>query len=283
MEKEITYQSGIMNFLYSSPWTRKYLVPVVRSKKFAQIYGLTKSSPISKKEINEFVKKYKVDISEFEEKKYRNFNEFFIRKFKPAQRSFPSKKQLLGSPAEGRLLAYQRIDNDSLFLIKGMNLNCEKILSEKKWAQLFKDGSALVFRLAPSDYHRFHFSFDCELLDFYEKEGKLNTVNPLGMKYYPNTFCENYRHISILHSSLWGKVAMVEIGGLCVGTIKQTWKYGERNFALAQEKGYFQFGGSTVVLFFEKGSLQIEDIILQNTKNNRETWVKLGASIGRKI
>jgi len=46
------------------------------------------------------------------------------------------------------------------------------------------------------------------------------------------------------------------------------------------EMGYFAFGGSTIVILIDKDKIKINEDILTNTKNNIETFVKMGEKIG---
>ncbi len=53
-------------------------------------------------------------------------------------------------------------------------------------------------------------------------------------------------------------------------------------FNRGEEKGYFEYGGSTVVLLFKENSIKIDKDLLENTEKNLETIVKLGEKIGKK-
>ena len=78
----------------------------------------------------------------------------------------------------------------------------------------------------------------------------------------------------------FGKVVQVEVGAMCVGKIKN-W-HGEHSFKRGEEKGMFEFGGSTVVLVLEKGRAVIDSDILQNSRLGFETRVKIGERVGEK-
>ena len=71
---------------------------------------------------------------------------------------------------------------------------------------------------------------------------------------------------------------MVEVGATMVGSIVQT--YTGNVVKKGDEKGYFKFGGSTVVLIFEKNRIRIDDDLLINTLNGYETAIKAGERIG---
>lgn len=58
--------------------------------------------------------------------------------------------------------------------------------------------------------------------------------------------------------------------------------HGEGEVARGMEKGFFEFGGSTVVLAFQPGRVVVDDDIIQNTADGFETVVKMGEVIGKK-
>jgi phosphatidylserine decarboxylase len=64
-----------------------------------------------------------------------------------------------------------------------------------------------------------------------------------------------------------------------VGSIVQTYK-GDA-VVKGQEKGYFKFGGSSILLLFKKGTLKIDNDLLENTAKGLETQVKMGEKIGQ--
>ena len=71
---------------------------------------------------------------------------------------------------------------------------------------------------------------------------------------------------------------MADIGATMVGSIVQT--YAPNTFVRkGQEKGYFLFGGSTCILIFEKDKIQIDEDILENTKNKIETRIYMGEKL----
>ena len=105
----------------------------------------------------------------------------------------------------------------------------------------------------------------------------LHTVNPIANDVYP-IYKENAREYSILHTDAFGDILMMEVGALLVGRIVN--HHGAAEVRRGQEKGYFQFGGSTVVLLVEKGRLTVDSDILANSAEGAETIVKMGEKIG---
>lgn len=73
----------------------------------------------------------------------------------------------------------------------------------------------------------------------------------------------------------------MEVGATCVGSIIQTYNPNTK-ISKGSEKGYFKFGGSTVILFFKENTIKIDDDILTQTKLGYETSVIMGETIGTK-
>jgi phosphatidylserine decarboxylase len=109
--------------------------------------------------------------------------------------------------------------------------------------------------------------------------GKYYASGPYALKALIPFYTENYRVLSLYDSDHFGQIAMVEIGAFTVGSIQQKYAAG-RHFAKGDRKGFFELGGSTIVLLFEKGRIKLDEDLLANTRNDLETYVLLGDSIG---
>jgi phosphatidylserine decarboxylase len=132
------------------------------------------------------------------------------------------------------------------------------------------------------DYHRFHFPDDGEVLDEYRIAGRLHSVNPFALRARSDILATNDRHVSILDTSNFGRLAMVEVGAMNVGKIVQTHPTGAP-FHRGDEKGYFCFGGSTILLFGEAGGWVPSTDLLEQTALERETLVRLGDEVARAV
>ena len=64
-----------------------------------------------------------------------------------------------------------------------------------------------------------------------------------------------------------------------MGAIYQTYEAG-KPVAKGDEHGYFGFGGSTVMTFFEPGRVQLAGDILDNTAQCTETFARMGDTLG---
>lgn len=271
-----------LKFLYYSPYGKLSLNSLVKRKFLQDYYGYRMSSSRSKKKIEKFVKKYGINTDDnlLKLSEYKSFNEFFYRKLKKDARKIDKSVDSIVSPADSKLLVYQDVKNNDKFLVKGILFNLQNFLQDKTLASEYENASILIFRLAPTDYHRFHFPLDGYIENTKKVNGTYYSVSPLALKKNPRIFLENKREYSIIRCD--SDVIMAEVGATMVGSIVQTYK--KNSFVQkGDEKGYFKFGGSTVVLIFKKGSIEIDSDILKNSKNNLETRVLMGEKIAKKI
>ena len=93
---------------------------------------------------------------------------------------------------------------------------------------------------------------------------------------------ENKRVITHLRTHPFGTILAVEVGATNVGTIHQTYEP-EKHYAKGDEKGYFSFGGSCIILIFEPGRIQFDPDLLENTRAGLETYAHMGESLGRAL
>ena len=271
IEESVEYKENILFFLYNTKFGRILLKLFVARPWVSKIYGLYQKSPLSKKDIKPFVKKYNIDVSDKEMEKFRSFNDFFIRKPKIIPKSA---KRIVISIADAKLSIYN-ISEDLTLKIKNSTYTVESILQNKELASFFKNGTCLVYRLAVNDVHHYNFIDDGQLAFHKKIKGKLHTIRPIAEKY--NIYSENSREVSLLKTDNIGYVAQVEVGALLVGKIKNNNK---RTFKKTEEKGYFEFGGSTIVLFVNNENIVFDDDIVNASKQGIETQVFAGERIG---
>ncbi|MEM9483923.1 MAG: phosphatidylserine decarboxylase, partial [Cyanobacteria bacterium P01_F01_bin.116] len=154
----------------------------------------------------------------------------------------------------------------------GMHL--ETLLASAKLAQAYYGGSALIVRLTPYDYHRFHFP-DAGIAHASRNiPGQYHSVNPIALAKIPTVFSLNKRAVTTFVSQNFGSIAYVEVGALTVGSIVQTYVPGRVD--KGQEKGHFQYGGSTLVLLFEPEKITFDDDLMQDSAADIEVQVKAG-------
>lgn len=286
MQTELVYGDSAIKFIYDNSFGR-LLAPIVASKPVSQLYGCFQDRPMSKNKVAPFVEKFNIDLSIYKagsvssDKKansYKSFNEFFIREFAANQRTFVDDDNKMPAFCEARYFGHEEINNDVAIPVKGKLLRSEDLLGGSKWAQTFAAGPLLIARLCPVDYHRYHYPLSGETLDSFQIEGQYHSVNPIALSSKPEIFIINERRASILETEKFGKLAYIEVGAAMVGKIIQ--RHDEaKSHIKGDEKGYFLFGGSTVILLGEKGKWSPSDDIISNTKNGIETYLHLGEEV----
>lgn len=254
------------------------ILRICSTRRAANIYASYLNSRLSKRKIKKFVKQNGIDMSEYKPVKFRSFNEFFRREIKPECRPVDYDPTSLISPCDGKLTAFN-IDKDSVFRVKGFDYSLNTLLRNEEVAKDFDGGICLIYRLCVTDYHRYGF-FDggtAEQPVFIA--GRLHTVQPEALE-KRRVFSENCREYTILHTDNFGDAIQMEVGAMFVGRIVNN---GKTQFGRGEKKGWFEFGGSTIIVLLKKGVAEIDNEIFENTKNNFETVVKYGERIGSKI
>ncbi len=270
------YNQKSLSFLYQTAMGRFLLKGITRPW-ISKIYGKYNNSKFSKRKIPEFVKKYQIQLEDYEQKEYENFNEFFARKIISEKRKISKKESDFISCCDSRVMVYP-IDKNLIFPIKHSNYSISSILKDEKLASKYKNGLCIVLRLAVDDYHRYHFFDSGQIKKNYTIRGKLHTVSPIVYNHY-QVFHENSRQVSVLKTDNFGTVTWIEVGALMVGKIKN---HPIEKFQRGEEKGYFEFGGSTIILLLEKNQVEIDPIILEYSSYGIEVKVKMGTILGKK-
>lgn len=288
-EIEKVYGDWFIKFLYTSVAGQK-VGGVFTNKYFSKVYGAFQDLPQSHKKVRPFIEKFNINMDEYEpgskpaadpRDSYKTFNEFFIRRFKMGKRSFVSEPHLMPAFAEARYVGFESINEKDSYPVKGQFLKAKDLVANDQVAKIFENGPLLIARLCPVDYHRYHYPDNGRVLDNFRVPGAYDSVNPFALRFKNQIFIKNERHVSILQTENFGRLAYIEVGAICVGKIIQShpWK---KPFFRGEEKGYFLFGGSTVVLLGEKGAWKPSHDILSNTSKGIETYLHLGTEVAVK-
>lgn len=284
---EKVYKESALRLLYGesrlSRLMRLWLLPsLAKLPWFSRFYGYLQKQPSSARKIQPFIQKYDVDSSEFLDSisSYHSFNDFFIRKLKPEARPIHSDPCTAVIPADGRYYFYADIDNCPGFIVKGQKFELDALLGDANLAKEYQGGSMVLARLCPSDYHRFHFPCDCLPSPTKLINGWLYSVNPLAVKKNIHILTQNKRTLCELRTPLFGQVLYMEIGATSVGSIQETYTPNQWQTKGA-EKGYFEFGGSALILLFPKNTIQFDSDLLAATEKGLEIRCLLGQSMGK--
>lgn len=277
-EVEAVYGEAAVGWLYGTS-VGQTLADGFLSRRFpSKVYGAYQASSLSRHKVRPFIEKFKIPMEEYENREFDSFNDFFIRKFRDGARKIESSPKKMPAFSEARYFAFDRVASDVSFPVKGQWLTAQAVLEDKAFAAPFEGGPMLLARLCPTDYHRFHFPDDGKIIEQRRLPGKLHSVNPVALRYKGEILATNERQVSILETKHFGRLAYVEVGALCVGKIVQTHAT-NKPFKRGDEKGYFLFGASTVIVFGEPGRWKPDADLLEQTAQKRETLVRLGESV----
>jgi phosphatidylserine decarboxylase len=255
---------------------KKRIRKLLKSLSFKQ--GRKYDDPASAKEIEGFIAFHQLDMTEVLKptSEFKNFNEFFYRALKPGARpcSAPDDSRVIVSPADCRSVVFNTIDQAQSIWVKGREFTVERLLGDAypQDAARYHGGSLGIFRLAPQDYHRFHIPVDGVMDEPKTIEGEYYTVNPMAIRSSLDVYGENVRVICPIDSVSHGRVMVICIGAMMVGSTVITRNKGE-HVKRAEELGYFKFGGSTLLLLFEPGQMRYDDDLVDNSRSALETLV----------
>ncbi|KAI0006646.1 phosphatidylserine decarboxylase-domain-containing protein [Xylariaceae sp. FL0662B] len=241
--------------------------------------------PASKSQIEPFIEFHQLDMSEvlLPVEEFKNFNEFFYRALKPGARpcSAPDNPNIIVSPADCRSVVFDTVDAATSIWIKGREFSIKRLLGDAypEDAKRYENGGLGIFRLAPQDYHRFHIPVDGILREPKTIAGEYYTVNPMAIRSALDVYGENVRVVCPIDTEIYGRVMVICVGAMMVGSTVITRSEGEE-VRRAEELGYFKFGGSTIVTLFEEGKMTFDADLVDNSNSALETLIRAGMSIG---
>jgi len=269
-------QGRVLAFLYQTAAGRILLAPLVKPW-VSRLAGSWLNLRASRCLIAPFIKRNNIDMSEYEARSFSSYNDFFTRKIKKDCRIIDGVPDHLISPCDAKLSVFA-IGSDARFKIKDTLYSLESLLRDKNLAGHYEGGLLLLFRLTVDDYHRFCYIDNGTKTNNYHIPGVFHTVNPLANDVVP-IYKENTREYSILKSENFGNLLVMEVGALLVGKIVNY--HGEADVIRGEEKGKFEFGGSTIIVCLEKGRAEIDEDILLNSSEGVETALTMGERIGK--
>lgn len=227
-----------------------------------------------------YIRKYKIDMSgiKIPEGGFPSFNAFFTRTRK-GEVCGKAENELI-SPCDGFLTPVE-ISKDIVLDIKHTKFSLEDLLQDRKLAEKFYDGTALIFRLTPANYHRYCYVADGKTLCDRKIPGKLHCVRPIAVRTIP-VYTQNSREYQVTRSENFGLITQMEVGALLVGKIKNHKKASQfRNVRAAEEKGYFEFGGSTIIVLLQKDAVCVDESLYERQNEDGEIPVHMGESIAK--
>ncbi len=278
LKKEALRPAASLRFLYGSRLGGLFLRLLV-CRPVSKVVGCFLDSRFSRILIRRYIRKHKIDMSLYEKEDYKSFNAFFTRHIRSKLRPFDHSPESFVSPCDAKLSVFP-VDEGSRFEIKGFSYSVESLLRNAELANRYRGGQCLVFRLTVEDYHRYFYIDDGIKGENVFIRGKLHTVQPAALE-KRRVFTENCREYTTMETEHFGLVTQVEVGAMMVGRIVNN--DGAGACRRGEEKGRFEFGGSTVVLLIERGRAVLDAELLENTARGDETLVKCGERLGSAV
>ena len=280
--REAVSGEGFLKYLYTTGSGRLTLEALVKRKLFQTIAGAYCSSRWSRSSIEGFAAQYGINLHEavIPQEGFRHFNDFFARRLKPGTRPFDPAPHVLICPADGRVRVETALDPSLLLQIKGMTYPMDELIGED--ASPWRGGTLFTIRLNPTDYHRYHYPTTGVDLGSRTFPGAYYSVNPMALARIPHLYLKNHRQVTKLATDRFGTVLFIEVGATSVGSIHNS--HGEGPFAKGDEKGWFEFGGSTILLIIPplpQGSLKIREDLLRQSELGIETLLRMGSSLAQ--
>ncbi|HEY1173621.1 MAG TPA: phosphatidylserine decarboxylase [Verrucomicrobiae bacterium] len=281
LEQEQVYGAAWLDWTYGNPLGKLSLELVAKRAFFSRWYGWRMDSLASREKVDKFIKEFKLKAEDFADApdSYQTFNEFFYRKLKPSARPIEMDPDVVVFPADARHLGFQDVSQVDGVFVKGQKFDLPALLSDAALAAKYAKGTLILSRLCPVDYHRFHFTAAGVPSETKLLNGPLYSVNPIALRQKLSYLWENRRWLTVLETDNFGRVLLLEIGATNVGSAVQTYQAGKK-VEKGDEKGYFKFGGSSTITIFEPGRIQLSADLVENTKQCRELYARIGDEMG---
>lgn len=281
LEDEAIYGDRWLKWAYNTRLGKITTRAFLKRAFFSHWYGWRMSLPWSRSKVIPFIRNYNIKQEEFlkASDNFKSFNDFFYRELKPQARPINSNSRSVTLPADGRHLGFMDINQSDRFFVKGQKLSLKKLVNSEQLAQKYAGGALTLSRLCPVDYHRFHFPIDGIPTKAQLIQGSLLSVNPIALKQSIHILTQNKRYLIEIKDTPCGDVAMIPVGATCVGQVHFTYTPGQK-IRKGDEAGYFAFGGSAVILIFQKDSIQLSKDITFYSQEGTEVYAKMGDVLG---
>jgi phosphatidylserine decarboxylase precursor len=247
---------------------------------FARQWGSFLDTVESARHIDSFMKDLSFHMDEFQPMPsgWLTFNQFFARQVKPGQRPIdsPCNDKVIVSPADSVFVGQWPISEHSTITAKSMVFKIVDLLEGSPFKDKFAGGTFMHAFLNVNDYHRYHVPVAGHVrevrdipgnvyLDVYrKKDGSFDARDGTGYQF------TQARGLVVQENPLLGFVATLPIGMAQVSSCVLTPDV-DSELAKGEEMGYFQFGGSDIIVLFEAGKVNIG--AQPNVHYKQGTWI----------
>ncbi|KAL2821862.1 phosphatidylserine decarboxylase-domain-containing protein [Aspergillus cavernicola] len=252
--------------------------------------GKKEAAPASSNRIQSFVDFFHINMDDFEPSEitaYATFEDFFTRHHKPGTRPIYEKDDPTSAVivADSRVVVYSEVAESKKIWIKGEDFSITNLVMDKKLGPQFGDGPVASFRLSPQDYHRYHSPVTGRIKLFRSMPGDYYEVDPLAIRSGVDILTRNARDYVVIDTEEFGEVLFVAIGASQVGTVQinERWQKLGAEISKGDELGIFQFGGSSIIVAFQKDRIQFDQDLIEPSKHAITVDVEVGMSLGRAV
>jgi phosphatidylserine decarboxylase len=281
--EEAVYGEGLLRFAYESGAGRLLTRHLISRPFLSRLYGWFMDRPRSMRKVRPFIEQYGIDEAEFAQpvESFRTFNEFFTRILKPDARPVDPEPGAVVFPADGRHMGWEQLGTETGVFVKGQQWDLKALLDgDAAWLERYSGGSLVISRLCPVDYHHFHFPVGGRVVESRWMGRRLYSVSPLSLRAKLGYLWQNRRLATRIETAGHGEVLFIEVGATNVGSIRQHPLPPDGQAIKGQPKGWFEFGGSTVITLFEPGRVRLSADLLACTGKSMELYARCGDRMG---
>ncbi len=266
----------VLSFLYHTPAGRFFLRILTRPalSRMAGAFLDTRASAVL---IPFFVRRAHIRTQDYQLKGIHSFNDFFCRRIRVGLRLVDPDPGRLISPCDG-LLRVWPVRDGMVIPVKESRYTLASLLRSRGLAKRYEGGLCLVFRLSVEHYHRYCYAESGQKSRDFRIPGVLHTVQPVALAAGP-VFTENSRVFTLIRTSSLGTLVQMEVGAMLVGRVCNL-RPEAASVMRGEEKGCFQYGGSTIILLIESGKARMDERFVEASRRGVEVPVRLGESIG---
>jgi len=243
------------------------------TREFAAARGRFMDSRESTQSISQWLADPGIQIEQYivPENGFQSFNQFFTRELKPGTRAIagPTDDSVLVAPTDCVLNMIEPLTPETRIKMKLQEaLNVKELLNGSAYARFFENGTAMSCILLPATYHHYHAVASGEVVESKEDISGSYWGNPdfpaflnngnIGYGSSYSIFERFRRGYFVIRTREFGHVAMVPVGLDTIGSVVFEEKF--RNLTpekrvpvnKGEKLGHFAYGGSLVILLFEK-------------------------------
>jgi phosphatidylserine decarboxylase len=250
----------------------------------SRLYGWWQGRRWSRRHIRPFAAAHGIDLSEarLPLDAFPSFNAFIAREIDLARRPVTREPDACACPADCRVWVHPRLTDGLRLPLKRARYDLATLLDDAELARAYAGGAVLVGRLYLADYHHFHFPDGGVPGTPRVIAGRCYATSPYTTRHEVPFLARNVRSVTPFASDSFGTLLQVEIGAFTVASIRQAYTPGER-VARGAHKGWFELGGSVVLLLFEAGRIVFDPDLVAHSAAGVETFVRMGERIGRAV